>query len=199
VNLGVLIFGVMFIVALGASLAMLFSPNAVHVALFLVVAQVALALAFLLQGAYFVAAMQIIIYAGAIMVLFLFVIMLLGVDKREALIEPLRGQRQVAIGLGLLLAAEISYSVLRGIHLAGLGSGGSARLNAINQNPGNVKAIARLLFSHYLLPFEATSLLLVVAIVGVMMLARRIDTAATLFEPRVAETDTHIEQEREAV
>jgi NADH-quinone oxidoreductase subunit J len=115
------------------------------------------------------------------------------------LIEPLRGQRQVAIGLGLLLAAEISYSVLRGIHLAGLGSGGSARLNAINQNPGNVKAIARLLFSHYLLPFEATSLLLVVAIVGVMMLARRIDTAATLFEPRVAETDTHIEQEREAV
>jgi NADH-quinone oxidoreductase subunit J len=199
VNLGVLIFGVMFIVALGASLAMLFSPNAVHVALFLVVAQVALALAFLLQGAYFVAAMQIIIYAGAIMVLFLFVIMLLGVDKREALIEPLRGQRQVAIGLGLLLAAEVSYSMLRGIHLAGLGSGGSARLNAINQNPGNIKAIARLLFSRYLLAFEATSLLLVVAIVGVMMLARRIDAAASLFEPRVAESDTHIEQEREAV
>jgi NADH-quinone oxidoreductase subunit J len=199
VNLGVLIFGVMFIVALGASLAMLFSPNAVHVALFLVVAQVALALAFLLQGAYFVAAMQIIIYAGAIMVLFLFVIMLLGVDKREALIEPLRGQRQVAIGLGLLLAAEISYSVLRGIHLAGLGSGGSARLNAINQNPGNVKAIARLLFSRYLLPFEATSLLLVVAIVGVMMLARRIDTAASIFEPRGSEAEAPVEQEREAV
>jgi NADH-quinone oxidoreductase subunit J len=198
-NLGVLIFGVMFIVALGASLAMLFSPNAVHVALFLVVVQVALALAFLLQGAYFVAAMQIIIYAGAIMVLFLFVIMLLGVDKREALIEPLRGQRQVAIGLGLLLAAEISYSVLRGIHLAGLESGGSARLNAINQNPGNVKAIARVLFSRYLLPFEATSLLLVVAIVGVMMLARRIDTAASIFEPRVSDAEAPVEQEREAV
>jgi NADH-quinone oxidoreductase subunit J len=200
VSLAVIVFGVMFIVALGASLAMLFSPNAVHVALFLVVAQVALALAFLLQGAYFVAAMQIIVYAGAIMVLFLFVIMLLGVDKREALIEPLRGQRQVAIGLGLLLAAEISYSVLRGVHLLGLGNGGSAALNAINQNPGNVKAIARLLFSRYLLPFEATSVLLVVAIVGVMMLARRIDTAAGLFEPRQpAEPSAPIEAEREAV
>jgi NADH-quinone oxidoreductase subunit J len=198
VNLTVLIFGLMFIVALGASLAMLFSPNAVHVALFLVVAQVALALAFLLQGAYFVAAMQIIVYAGAIMVLFLFVIMLLGVDKREALIEPLRGQRQLAIGLGLLLAAEVSYTVLRGIHLAGVG-GGEGVLQAVNQNPGNVNAIARLLFSHYLLPFEATSLLLVVAIVGVMMLARRIDTAASLFEAVGARTETPSEPEREAV
>jgi NADH-quinone oxidoreductase subunit J len=198
-NLAVLVFGVMFVVALGASLAMLFSPNAVHVALFLVVAQVALALAFLLQGAYFVAAMQIIIYAGAIMVLFLFVIMLLGVDSPEALIEPLRGQRQVAIGLGLLLVAEISYSVLRGVHLAGLGSGGTARLNAINQNPGNVTAIARLLFSRYLLPFEATSMLLVVAIVGVMMLARRIDTAASIFESRATDAQAPVVQEREAV
>ena len=85
-NLEVLVFGVMFVVALGCSLAMLFAPNAVHVALFLVGSQVALAVAFLLQGAFFVAIVQIIVYAGAIMVLFLFVIMLLGVDKREALI-----------------------------------------------------------------------------------------------------------------
>jgi NADH-quinone oxidoreductase subunit J len=199
-SLAVVVFGVMFIMALGSSLAMLFSPNAVHVALFLVVAQVALALAFLLQGAYFVAAMQIIVYAGAIMVLFLFVIMLLGVDKREALTEPLRGQRLLATGLGLLLAAEISYTLLRGVHLLDLGNDGSSALNAINQNPGNVKAIARLLFSNYLLPFEATSLLLVVAIVGVMMLARRIDTAAGLFEPVAPATSAApLETEREAV
>jgi NADH-quinone oxidoreductase subunit J len=199
-SLAVVVFGVMFIMALGSALAMLFSPNAVHVALFLVVVQVALALAFLLQGAYFVAAMQIIVYAGAIMVLFLFVIMLLGVDKREALTEPLRGQRQLATGLGLLLAAEISYTLLRGVHLLDLGTGGSSALNAINQNPGNVKAIARLLFSNYLLPFEATSLLLVVAIVGVMMLARRIDTAAGIFEPVAPATTTApLEPEREAV
>src|SRR5919199_4378655 len=101
------VFALTFVMALGCSIAMLFSPNAVHVALFLVGAQVALAVAFLLQGAFFDAIIQIIVYAGAIMVLFLFVIMLLGVDRRDALIEPLRGQRPLAIGLGALLAVEI--------------------------------------------------------------------------------------------
>src|ERR671916_1836690 len=97
---------------------MLFTPNAVHTALFLVVTQVALAVAFLLQGAYFIAALQIILYAGAIMVLFLFVIMLLGVDRREALIDPLPGQRPLAVGLGALLAAEILWVAVRGVELA---------------------------------------------------------------------------------
>ena len=68
---------------------------------------------FLLQGAFFVAAVQIIVYAGAIMVLFLFVIMLLGVDRRESLIEPLAGQRRWRSGLGALLAAEILYVASR--------------------------------------------------------------------------------------
>ena len=173
-NLEVIVFGVMFVVALGCSLAMLFAPNAVHVALFLVGSQVALAVAFLLQGAFFVAIVQIIVYAGAIMVLFLFVIMLLGVDKREALTEPLSGQRPLALGLGALLAAQVLYVVLRGIDfVAGGGSGGPEALEEINRDPGNVKALAEILFSRYLLPFEVTSILLVVAIVGVMVLARR--------------------------
>jgi NADH-quinone oxidoreductase subunit J len=167
------IFGAVFVVALGSSMAMLFMRNAVHVALYLVAAQMALALAFLLQGAFFIAAVQIIVYAGAIMVLFLFVIMLLGVDKREALIEPLPAQRPLAIGLGALLAAEIIYVAGKGLELVTGAGANSEALNAINQNPGNVKALARLLFSTYLLPFEATSVLLVVAIVGVMVLARR--------------------------
>lgn len=171
-----LIFGVVFVVALGSSMAMLFMRNAVHVALYLVAAQITLALAFLLQGAFFIAAVQIIVYAGAIMVLFLFVIMLLGVDKREALIEPLPAQRPLAIGLGALLAAEIIYVAAKGLELV-TGAGANAEaLNAINRDPGNVKALADLLFSRYLLPFEATSILLVVAIVGVMVLARRMTT-----------------------
>jgi NADH-quinone oxidoreductase subunit J len=171
-----LIFGAVFVVALGSSLAMLFMRNAVHVALYLVAAQMALALAFLLQGAFFIAAVQIIVYAGAIMVLFLFVIMLLGVDTREALIEPLPAQRPLAIGLGGLLAAEIIYVAWKGLALV-TGAGANAQaLDEINRNPGNVKALARLLFSSYLLPFEATSVLLVVAIVGVMILARRMST-----------------------
>lgn len=172
-----MIFGVVFVVALGSSMAMLFMRNAVHVALYLVAAQMALALAFLLQGAFFIAAVQIIVYAGAIMVLFLFVIMLLGVDKQEALIEPLPAQRPLAIGLGVLLAAEIIYVAGKGLELVTGAGANSAALNEINQNPGNVKALARLLFSSYLLPFEATSILLVVAIVGVMVLARRMSAS----------------------
>jgi NADH-quinone oxidoreductase subunit J len=172
-----LVFGVVFVVALGSSLAMLFMRNAVHVALYLVAAQIALALAFLLQGAFFIAAVQIIVYAGAIMVLFLFVIMLLGIDRREALIEPLPGQRPLAVGLGALLAAEIVYVSWKGIELvSGIGANTTA-LDEINRDPGNVEALASLLFSRYLLPFEATSILLVVAIVGVMVLARRMSAA----------------------
>ncbi|HZA39234.1 MAG TPA: NADH-quinone oxidoreductase subunit J [Actinomycetota bacterium] len=173
-----IVFGVTFVVALGSSIAMLFAPNAVHVALFLVASQVALALAFLLQGAFFIAAIQIILYAGAIMVLFLFVIMLLGVDRREALIEPLTGQRPLAAAMGVVLAALIGYVAINGVDLV-TAAGGPGALNEINRDPGNVLAIARTLFGDYLLPFEVTSVLLVVAIVGVMVLARTIQEAGT--------------------
>jgi NADH-quinone oxidoreductase subunit J len=166
---------------------MIFARNAVHVALFLVATQVALAVAFLLQGAYFVAAVQIIVYAGAIMVLFLFVIMLLGVDKREALVETLPGQRPLALGLGALLAAEILYVAVRGLTFVVGGSGGQSDLETVNREAGNVTALARVLFGHYLVPFEVTSILLVVAIVGVMVLARRIE-ALPESSTRVAET-----------
>jgi NADH-quinone oxidoreductase subunit J len=175
VTLEQILFGVVFVVALGASLAMLFAPNAVHVALFLVATQVSLAVAFLLQGAFFIAAIQIILYAGAIMVLFLFVIMLLGVDRPEILHEPLPGQRPLAVGLGALLGAQILYVAYRGVDFATSDAASGARaLDELNRDPGNVKAIANLLFGSYLLPFEETSVLLVVAIVGVMVLARRL-------------------------
>ena len=184
------VFGVVFVVALGASLAMLFAPNAVHVALFLVATQVALAVAFLLQGAYFIAAIQIILYAGAIMVLFLFVIMLLGVDRPEILHEPLPGQRPVAVGLGALLGAQILYVAYRGVAFATSDAASGARaLDELNRDPGNVKAIANLLFGSYLLPFEETSVLLVVAIVGVMVLARRLGSITAVEVSSEAEED----------
>ena len=174
-NLEHVVFGVMFVGALGTSLAMLFARNAVHVTLFLVGSQIALAVAFLLQGAFFVAAVQIIVYAGAIMVLFLFVIMLLGVDRREALIEPLAGQRSIAVFLGGVFALELLYIAWRGVDfVAGGAAEGARALLELNRDPGNVESIARVLFDRFLLPFEATSVLLVVAIVGVMVLARRI-------------------------
>jgi NADH-quinone oxidoreductase subunit J len=186
------VFAITFIMALGCSIAMVFSPNAVHVALFLVGTQVALAVAFLLQGAFFDAVIQIIIYAGAIMVLFLFVIMLLGVDRREMLVEPLPYQRPLAVGLGTLLAAEVLYIAWRGVSLIAGGGNGAAAIEAINHSPGNVQGVARVLFSRYALPFEATSVLLVVAIVGVMVLARRITAAAQ------APPDEETKRKREA-
>jgi NADH-quinone oxidoreductase subunit J len=191
VSIDVVVFAVMFVVVFGSSLAMLFARNAVHVALFLVVTQIGLAVAFLLQGAYFIAAIQIILYAGAIMVLFLFVIMLLGVDRREALNEPLRGQRPVAIGLGALLAAEILYVAYKGTDL--VLRGGSRTVESINAGPGNVKAVARVLFGRYLLPFEATSILLVVGVVGVMVLARQIGAIRA-----VSGSDPRLEGDEEA-
>ena len=172
-SLDIVVFGAMFVVTLGAALAMLFARNAVHVALLLVLSQVGLAVAFLLQGAFFVAAVQVIIYAGAIMVLFLFVIMLLGVDRREALNEPLRGQRQLALGLGAVLTAQVMYVAWQGVDLA-FADGGETVLREINSGDGNVLGIARVLFGRYLLPFEVTSVLLIVAVVGVMVLTRRI-------------------------
>lgn len=190
-NLEHVVFGVMFIGALGTSLAMLFARNAVHVALFLVGSQIALAIAFLLQGAFFVAAVQIIVYAGAIMVLFLFVIMLLGVDRREALIEPLQGQRSLAVVLAAVFAVELMYIAWKGVDfVAGGAAEGARALNELNQDPGNVESIARVLFDRFLLPFEATSVLLVVAIVGVMVLARRI---SALPHPATAESESEEE------
>ncbi len=174
-SIDVVVFAVVFVVALGSSIAMMFTRSPVHTALFLVIAQVALALTFLLQGAFFVAAVQIIIYAGAIMVLFLFVIMLLGVDRREVISEPFSAQRPVAAALGLLLAAEISYIAVRGTDLITATAAGEQALTDLNRSPGNVESIARVLFSDYLLPFEFTSVLLVAAIVGVMVLARRLE------------------------
>ena len=184
-SIEIVVFGITFVVALGSALAMIFAANAVHVALFLVVTQVALAVTFLLQGAFFIAAVQIIVYAGAIMVLFLFVIMLLGVDRPDILIEPLRGQRVLAAGLGGLLAAQMVYVIWRGVDFVSTG-GNQSTLESLNRDPGNVVGLARALFSRYLLPFELTSVLLVVAIVGVMVLARQIGGMAGA-SPRTTE------------
>lgn len=164
----VAIFAATAAVAVGTGLAMVLARNAVHAALFLVGTQIALAVLFLLQGAFFIAALQVIIYAGAIMVLFIFVIMLLGVDQREALIEPLAFQVPLAVGLGAVLIAQAIYLGLSGgVRIASPLAGGPL------PGEGNVEAVARVLFTRWAFPFEVTSVLLVVAVVGVMVLASR--------------------------
>jgi len=119
------------------------------------------------------------------------VIMLLGVDTREALLEPLPLQRILAVGLGALLTTEILYVAWKGVDL--IGNTGEAAITGLNEDPGNVVAVARVLFSRYLLPFEVTSILLVVAVVGVMVLTRRI-TSVTRPAPPV-ETTTETQKE----
>jgi NADH-quinone oxidoreductase subunit J len=151
-------------VSIGAAVLMLFQRNAVFAALFLILNQFTLAVFFVLLDAHFLAAVQVIVYAGAIMVLFLFVIMFLGVDRREALVETIRGQRPLAIGLGVLLVGAIVAAVSLGIGVA--------------ERPGppppgdNVESVGQLLFSDYVFPFEVTSILLIVAAVAAMVLAR---------------------------
>jgi NADH-quinone oxidoreductase subunit J len=153
-------------ISVGAAVLMLLQRNAVHSALFLILNQFTLALFFVLLGAQFLAAVQVIVYAGAIMVLFLFVIMFLGVDRREALMETIRGQRVWAVVLGLLLIAEIVVAVRLGIGLAGAPA-------PVGPGLGSVQDVARTLFTHYVFPFEVTSILLIVAAIAAMVLARR--------------------------
>ena len=148
----------------------------VHCALSMVLTLFGIAVLFLAMDAQFLAAVQIIVYAGAIVVLFLFVIMLMGVDKAESLaIEPLKGQRPAAISIGvgtlvvLLASFFVHGSKVRGVKITGaLASGGAAQ-----GGEQNVKALALNLFSDNVFAFEATSVLLVVAVLGTVILARR--------------------------
>src|ERR687891_2233082 len=112
------VFWVFAPISIGSAIGMLFQRNAVHAALFLIVNFFTIAVFFLILGAPFLFAVQIIVYAGAIMVLFLFVIMLLGVDREETLIEQLRGQRPLAIVLGLGIAVELFFAIRAGVGLA---------------------------------------------------------------------------------
>jgi NADH-quinone oxidoreductase subunit J len=161
------IFWLLAPVAVAAAFGMVLSRNAVHAALWLVLVMFCLAVFYVVQDAPFLGIVQVIVYAGAIMVLFLFVIMLVGVDYSDSLMETLRGQRIAAIVLGLGFAGMLIFPIARTIakpSAAGLGENG---FNA------NVNAIARLLFSTYVWPFEVVSALLIVAAVGAMVLGHR--------------------------
>lgn len=164
-----LLFWILAPISVGSAALMLFQRNAVHAVLLLIVNFFTVAVFFLLLGSEFLFVVQIIVYAGAIMVLFLFVIMLLGVDRNESLVERLRGQRLVAILLGLGVTAEVFFAVRAGLGFAARAPEGFEALN----EPGNAQALGRVLFRDYFLPFEVTSVLLILAAIAVVVLARR--------------------------
>ncbi|WP_018638507.1 NADH-quinone oxidoreductase subunit J [Parafrankia elaeagni] len=161
-------------VAVIAALGLVLVRSAVHSALLLVVNLFCVAVFYLIQDAPFLGFVQIIVYTGAIMVLFLFVLMLVGVDSSDSLVETLRGQRIAAVILGLGFAGLLVFPIGQAID-----GGTAAGLEAANSG-GNVHAIGRLLFTEYVFVFEAISALLVVAAIGTMVLGHREHTGEKL-------------------
>ena len=149
-----------------AALAMVMARKAVHSALLLAVIMVSLAVLYAVQDAPFLFAVQIIVYTGAVLMLFLFVLMLVGVDTADSLVETLRGQRALAI----LLSVVFAVLVVTGITQTTIGA--VVGLDAANKD-GNVPGVAALLFSKYVFAFEVTSALLITAALGAMVLAHR--------------------------
>jgi NADH-quinone oxidoreductase subunit J len=166
-----IVFILLAIVAIGAALGMLLSRNAVHSALFLVLTMAVISVFFLILSAPFVAMVQITVYAGAIMVLFLFVIMLLGAEGLRRPTTALPWQPWLAGVLAVLFIATLGYAVFT---RAGLFIDPStlAHGTAIPDDFGGPKAIGLELFKNYMLPFELTSFLLLVGMIGAVVLTR---------------------------
>jgi NADH-quinone oxidoreductase subunit J len=152
--------------AVASALGLIVRRNPIHGALFLVVNLGSIAALYLMLGAEFLAAAQVIVYAGAIMVLFVFAIMVLIPGKEETGPDPRRAWRLLAVPLGAALLLELAVILLA--RRAGPPAPAAAPVPA-----GGVAALGRILFTDYLLPFELTSVLLLAAMVGVLLLARR--------------------------
>ncbi|MFL6023886.1 MAG: NADH-quinone oxidoreductase subunit J [Marmoricola sp.] len=153
-------------VMVAAALGLLFARKAVHAALLLAVVMISLAVLYAVLDAPFLFAVQIIVYTGAILMLFLFVLMLVGVDASDSVVETIRGHRLfstiagLAFGLTLVLGvAQVSFGTVIGLDTA--------------NKEGNVPAIAQILFTRYVFAFEVTSALLITAALGAMVLAHR--------------------------
>ena len=160
------------VMVLGGALGVVLRAKPVHCALSLVLTLFGIAILFIAQDANFLAAVQVIVYAGAIVVLFLFVIMLLGVDRTEDLeIDELKGQRPIAAALGVIALGLVVMAVFAagGRRVTGQKSVSGA----LATGEPDINVLAKSLFSDYVFAFELTSLLLVIAVLGTVMLARR--------------------------
>jgi NADH-quinone oxidoreductase subunit J len=163
---GKVAFWILAILAVSAAIAMICVKQAVHCALMLAIVMLSLALMYAMQGAPFLAAVQIIVYTGAVLMLFLFVMMLIGVTSADSLVETIRGQRLWA-GIG-----GIAFLVLL---IVGIGHAaiGTAAPQTASNGTDNLTGLATLIFTTYVFPFEATSALLITAALGAMVLAHR--------------------------
>lgn len=160
------LFWVLGTVAVLGAIGVVAAPKAVYSAVFLACTMIALAVLYIAQDALFLGVVQVVVYTGAVMMLFLFVLMLIGVDLSESFAETLRGQRVAA------LAAGTGFGVLL---IAGIGNVSVAGFTGLAQanSGGNVEGLAALIFTRYLWAFELTSTLLITAALGAMVLAHR--------------------------
>jgi NADH-quinone oxidoreductase subunit J len=166
------VFVVGAVMVLGGALGVVLRAKPVHCALSLVLTLFGIAVLFIAQDANFLAAVQVIVYAGAIVVLFLFVIMLLGVDRTENLeIDELKGQRPIAAAIGVVALGLVVMAVFAagGRRVTGQKAANGALLTG----EPDINVLAKSLFSDYVFAFELTSLLLIIAVLGTVMLARR--------------------------
>ena len=173
----IIVFVIAAAIVLGGALGVVLNSNPVHAALSLIASFFGVAVLFIIQEAHFLALVQVVVYAGAIVVLFLFVIMLLGVDRFEDVRdEPLANQRPMAIVAG----ASLLVLVLGGLFLSGPGgddgavalTGQPAQVQPLDPEESNINQLARDLFTRNILAFEATALLLTIATVGAVVLVR---------------------------
>ena len=161
-----LAFWILAILSVAGGLGMVLARRAVHCAVLLAVIMLSLAVMYAMLGAPFLAFVQVIVYTGAVLMLFLFVLMIVGISSADSVIETIKGQRLAAglagIGLLVLLALIIGNAVV-----------GPAAPNSAKFGSGNVTGLAALLFTRYVFPFEVTSALLITAAIGAMVLAHR--------------------------
>ncbi len=161
------------IMVLAGAVGVVTRSNPVHAALSMVLTLFGVAVMFVSLEAHFLAAVQVIVYAGAIVVLFLFVIMLLGVDKAEDVhTEPLKVQRPLALIVATGIAGVLIAATFAGRDTIASGRA-SIDLPTVEDSDANTRQLARLIFSDYVVAFEVTSVLLVIAVVGTVLLARK--------------------------
>ena len=153
--------------AVVGALALLFARKAVHAAMGMALTMIMLGVFYIAEQAEFLGIIQVFVYSGAVMMLFLFVVMLVGVDSSDSLIETIKGQRIA----GLLLALAVMVSLLASV--GKIGFGGAKGLAKVNHDTGNVSGLANLIFGPYVWAFEVTSALLITAAIGAMLLAHR--------------------------
>ncbi len=163
------VFAVGAVLILAGAIGVVMLRNPVHCALMLVVTLFGVAVEFIDQSADFLAAVQIIVYAGAVVILFLFVIMFLGVDRKERIAkEPFRGQKPLAAILGVITVVEL----LVVSRVGNWSSGQHSVSGSLVGNGENIQNLGQSIYTRYLLPFEMTSALLVIAVVATVVLAR---------------------------